>query len=168
MTAFETLVSSGQSGRDAESPAGSVSDHPIASVESQLQAIVRGYHAVLQEGAYKLSLWGEPENARPHLSHMAYDDERWVQARERFGDSESQDLQVSTIIVPFSQLSLILARVIQPTAPPSSSHAPPLLRFASDPNMASAGRMQFNSLRDGPVDFEDDFTHFATDSQRAY
>jgi hypothetical protein len=81
--------------------------HWVTSVESQLQAIVRGYHEVLQDGNYKRAISPEPGTAPPHPAQEVHD-ERWLRfLRERVG--ESQDPQVSSFIVPSSRIGLTMA-----------------------------------------------------------
>jgi hypothetical protein len=79
----------------------------VTSVESRLRAIVRGYHEVLQDGAYERTISPEPGTLPLHLPQVAHD-ERWSRSlRERVG--ESQDPQVSSLIVPSSWIGLTLA-----------------------------------------------------------
>jgi hypothetical protein len=76
------------------------SGHWVTSVESRLQAIVRGYHEVLQDGAYKRGISSEPGTPPSPLPQVAHD-ERWSRSlRERVG--ESQDPQVSRPLIPSS------------------------------------------------------------------
>jgi hypothetical protein len=79
---------------DAESYGGPVPDHSIAAIELQLQAIVRGYHEMLQEGSYESVFMAEPGIVLPPPPDVAAN-ERWLRSKvQRLG--ESQDFRVSS------------------------------------------------------------------------